>query len=110
MSIVLIASWPEAAPRALPAPAPAVPAGEIAPEPPRPVPPALAAGHREIQDLLKGGNHLEAASRFPAFLSELNREWGEGSSDLAPYHYDFALALKLAGRQRQCLEVSRQAH
>jgi predicted Zn-dependent protease len=72
----------------------------IRPAPPRPVAPQLAGAYREIERLNRRGDHLEAVRRYPAFLENLGRLWGPESRDLAPYYYDFALALKLCGRSR----------
>lgn len=77
----------------------------IPPPPQRPVPAELRAAHEEIRAHQKAGRFQDAVALSPPFLGALEKAWGAESPDLAPYAYDYALALKLAGRSGEALAV-----
>jgi predicted Zn-dependent protease len=78
----------------------------IPPPPLRPLPPELERRQAEIQRLQRAGDFSAAAGMYHALLGELERRWGEDNIELAPFHYNHALALKLAGRRREALELA----
>ncbi len=92
-----------------PAPPEAVRAVQaIPPPPPRAVPEPLAEVHRAIRDFQAKREWKAAAERYPELLQGLASAWGDGNADLAPYGYEFALALKLAGSGQGSLAVARE--
>lgn len=70
----------------------------ILPHPPRPVPEELREAYGAFQKLQAERRFAEATTTYPKFLQKLQRAWGEVNPDLAPYVYDFALALRLERR------------
>lgn len=68
-----------------------------APPPLRAVPQGLAGLHAQIQAAKQQGNFAAAARLYQQLLDGLAQAWGKDSADLAPYVYNEALALKLAG-------------
>lgn len=83
---------------------------EVVPPPPiRPVPSHLRNEHREIRNLQKAAKFQDVTRRYPSFLEALQKSWGAESADLAPYIYNFALALRLEGRPRESLAITRRA-
>ncbi len=78
----------------------------VEPPPPRPVPGSMKGAWEEIGRLQAQGQFAEAARGYGPFLDQLGRKWGEGSEDLAPYAYNHALAVKLAGRPQDSIALA----
>ena len=77
----------------------------VEPEPVRPVPAELAAQWEEIGSLREEGDFLGAADRYLVLIGRLAVLWGEDSPELAPYYYNFAFCLQMAGSVRDCEQV-----
>jgi predicted Zn-dependent protease len=67
------------------------------------VPEGLEELYHAIVERQRQGRFQEAAARYPDFLAELAKRWGDGARDLVPYHYNYALALRLARLEDEAL-------
>jgi predicted Zn-dependent protease len=74
----------------------------------RPLPRAQAGVYRTIVEKQAAGRFGECLQLYPQVLGGLETLWGKTSRDLAPYHYNWCLALLLAGKPNECLHASEE--
>lgn len=77
--------------------------------PAKQLPAPLRALHGEIRRCQGEGDLRRAAQLYPRLLEELKKVWGAGAVELAPYYYDYALALKLGGNRSESLKITEHA-
>ena len=67
------------------------------------MPPEAAASREKVHQLQTSGNLRQLPEAYVALIEALGEAWGEENPGIVPHHYNFCLALKLLGRQDDCL-------
>ncbi len=89
--------------------APPSPPRVVPPPPLRAVPGSLRETYHGILTAQRSRDIGQVLVAYPRFLKALGAEWGRESPDMAPYFYNYALALKFAGQSPHALAVAEKA-